>query len=340
MLTRRNVSNLDQIISPLLYVKKKISAVVMYYKAYSNFLSVMAHIIKKQYPIEANLRNNNQRITFDKYWEVTSATDLLGSKLVFDISTEVVTIPVDRSLRTESQNNSNINVIELHDAMRNGDVVGIFRKNIYRELPIKGKVVIDVGANIGDSSIYFALNGAKKVIGLEPFPKIYHTAQDNVRSNNLSDKIIILLAGCCGPLTNSRFSVVDPQTDSSPGTPLVGSKNGVKIPLLTLESILNEFKISPREVILKMDCEGCEYDSILSADESTLKKFGYILIEYHYGYKNLKEKLEKCGFNVTVTRPVFIPKFDSGTKVKNPSLEKYGLADQNSYDGYIYAEQS
>jgi hypothetical protein len=29
------------------------------------------------------------------------------------------------------------------------------------------------------------------------------------------------------------------------------------------------------------------------------------MIEYHYGYKNLKEKIEKSGFKVSVTRPIF-----------------------------------
>jgi 23S rRNA G2069 N7-methylase RlmK/C1962 C5-methylase RlmI len=32
----------------------------------------------------------------------------------------------------------------------------------YEDLNVKGKVVIDVGAYIGDSAIYFALRGAKK----------------------------------------------------------------------------------------------------------------------------------------------------------------------------------
>jgi hypothetical protein len=56
-----------------------------------------------------------------------------------------------------------------------------------------------------------------------------------------------------------------------------------------------------------MDCEGCEYDVIFSSSKETLKRFSHIQIEYHYGYKNLKEKLEKCGFSVKVTRPVINP---------------------------------
>jgi hypothetical protein len=52
-----------------------------------------------------------------------------------------------------------------------------------------------------------------------------------------------------------------------------------------------------------MDCEGCEYESILSAREDTLRKFRYMQIEYHYGYKDLKNKLEKRGYQRSTHRP-------------------------------------
>ena len=53
-----------------------------------------------------------------------------------------------------------------------------------------------------------------------------------------------------------------------------------------------------------MDCEGCEYETILSSADDILQKFSHIQIEYHYGYKNLKERLEDSGFNVSVTKPM------------------------------------
>ena len=110
---------------------------------------------------------------------------------------------------------------------------------------------------------------------------------------------------------------------------IVESNNGAKVQLLTLEDILNENKIPSGEAVLKLDCEGCEYDIILFTDESTLQKFSYVLIEYHYGYKNLKEKLENCGFTVSVTRPIYIPKF---------SLEHQGRLEPRIV-GYIHAQK-
>ncbi|MEM3715123.1 MAG: FkbM family methyltransferase, partial [Nitrososphaeria archaeon] len=54
--------------------------------------------------------------------------------------------------------------------------------------------------------------------------------------------------------------------------------------------------------ILKMDCEGCEYN-LLNEDDETIKKFAMIQIEYHYGYEKLVDKLKESGFAVKYTEP-------------------------------------
>ena len=43
-------------------------------------------------------------------------------------------------------------------------------------MPIKGNTVIDIGANIADSSAWFAVNGASKVIAFEPYKWSYKMA--------------------------------------------------------------------------------------------------------------------------------------------------------------------
>ena len=54
---------------------------------------------------------------------------------------------------------------------------------------------------------------------------------------------------------------------------------------------------------MKIDCEGCEYGVLLKANDLDLRKFEQIQIEYHYGYLNLKEKLEDAGFKVNKKWP-------------------------------------
>jgi len=73
-----------------------------------------------------------------------------------------------------------------------------FEYNEYDALNVNDHVVIDVGAFIGDSAIYFALKGAKKVIALEPHPGAYAEMLENIRLNNLEDRIIPVNAGLGG----------------------------------------------------------------------------------------------------------------------------------------------
>ena len=79
---------------------------------------------------------------------------------------------------------------------------------------------------------------------------------------------------------------------------------GQKIKIITLEGIVKQYEID--NGILKIDCEGCEYGIILNAKNKTLQKFDQIMIEYHYGYKNLLIKLKEAGFKVKVTIPQFL----------------------------------
>jgi FkbM family methyltransferase len=286
------------------------------------------HIIRHKYPIEAMLRDNsNSTITLHDHFEVYNIVKLHYHKdIEYDPLEDSVTVSLPPHIA------DNKSEIKLYGAISNGEVADIFMNNIYQYLPVKGNIVIDIGANIGDSSIYFALCGASKVIGIEPFPKNYGIAKKNIELNNLSNKITILLAACG---SSSDYITVDPDLQGKAES-ATAFKQGVKVPLLTLENILNENNISSSDttLVLKMDCEGCEYDAILSSSASTLRRFSYIQIEYHFGYKNLKEKLEKCGFSVSVTRPTYMPiNRNAFIKQKNDNMEA-------QYIGYINAKRN
>jgi len=50
------------------------------------------------------------------------------------------------------------------------EIIGTFEDEEYGYVDVKNKSVVDVGAFVGDTSIYFAIKGAKKVIAIEPHP--------------------------------------------------------------------------------------------------------------------------------------------------------------------------
>jgi FkbM family methyltransferase len=316
----KNISTLEKISSHTNHIVKTRGIVFfVYYKLYRNYLDILTRVVRKKYPIDAILRNGHH-VTIHDYSQMICLNNLLS--LAENHSNEVeYDIKENKTAFLSLPYWNNNSKVTLYGSITDGDAAEIFLGNIYENLPVAGKTVIDIGANIADSSIYFAVRGAKKVVALEPFPQNYEIAKRNIKSNNLSDKIILLLAGCAA---NQGFITINPFDKVSIFSSIENSSQGLKVPLLTLGDILEQNNLQSGELhILKMDCEGCEYESLLSASREVIRSFSHMLIEYHYGYKNLKYKLEENGFIVSVGKPTFVHPF--GTSYRG-------------YNGFIYAK--
>lgn len=304
-----NVSFSDLLLAYPLYAKNLIAKIMKIHDAYQNYRSILRDIRFKRYPVEAVLRNNGRKVMLNNA-ELTfvASCNRYKGKIEYDLENDIVIIPYGINLQGNGQKYyhdvKKEDVVKLYGAINNGDIISVFLHEDYRRLPFIGKTVLDIGANIGDSPIYFAINRAEKVIALEPFSKNYQLAKKNIQSNNLSDKIILLQAGCA---SGGGTMTIDPNYISGTISRLASSTYGTSIELMTLKDIVDKYSIKQGSV-LKMDCEGCEYDAILSASADTLRTFGYIRIEYHYGYRNLKEKLRESGFKVSTSIPKTDPK--------------------------------
>ena len=55
---------------------------------------------------------------------------------------------------------------------------------------VEGEVV-DIRANVGDSSLYFTAKGASHVYAFDPLPLAYAVALENVKLNHLENKITL-----------------------------------------------------------------------------------------------------------------------------------------------------
>ncbi|MEM3715022.1 MAG: FkbM family methyltransferase [Nitrososphaeria archaeon] len=204
------------------------------------------------------------------------------------------------------------------DLGNGGDIEATFFNEEYNFLNVEGKNVIDIGSNLGDTAIYFAIKGAKKVISLEPYPYTFGLATENIGFSEFKDKIEIINAG----YGEDKKIKIDTSFIPDNGSDLRESENGQDINLYSLKTLMNKYNIDSG--ILKMDCEGCEYN-LLNEDDETIKTFSMIQIEYHYGYEKLVDKLKECSFTVKYTDPKEIYNGSAGKTMKV---------------GYIYAEQS
>ena len=198
---------------------------------------------------------------------------------------------------------------QLHNTL--GMIKEQFIEEQYKWLDVKNKVVIDIGANIGNSAIYFALKWAKHVYAFEPYPYSYKLAMRNIKLNKLQNKITLLNEGCGRKKGTIR---IDTEYKNLGSTDLKNFKNGVDITITTLDELVKRFDIAD-EAVLKIDCEGCEYGVLLEAQNSVLRRFNLIQIEYHYGYLNIKRKLNDSGFKVTNTGPKYSANSEAENKV-------------------------
>jgi len=290
-----NQSIVDHLFSFHSWLKYYTDSIIRYKKTYKNFAHVFFNSFKNNFPITGILKNGDKIILKSRF-DSGAVTCNFKDYFYWDKEILHVTVP-------------NWPKLKFIGAKNNGDIHTVFFKNEYSVLDFKDKIVVDIGANIGDSSIYFALRGAKKVIAIEPFPENFQLAQKNIELNNLGEKIELIQAGCA---SHSGKINLDPSS-VGPCSVLSNTENGIQIPLLSLDEIIEKYDINSG--ILKLDCEGCERDVILNSSSESLKKFSQLFVEYHYGYRDLESKLKKSGFSLKITRPYWNPMFTANMHI-------------------------
>jgi FkbM family methyltransferase len=137
---------------------------------------------------------------------------------------------------------------------------------------------IDVGAFVGDSVIYFALKGAKRVIAVEPHPGAFAEMLENIKLNKMENIIIPVNAGLASRLGKICAENVDNVYSIAAYHRLGDCINAV--PAVTLGELISRFGVDPGNAVLKMDCEGCEYDVILN-DYEHIRMLKELIFEYH-----------------------------------------------------------
>lgn len=204
--------------------------------------------------------------------------------------------------------------ISFYKQKNNDSTWGAFKDQFieeqYKYLHVKNRVVVDIGANMGDSAIYFALEGAKMVYGFEPYPLIYDLSIKNIKLNNLVKQITLINKGVGSP----SYIHVKEDFISAGGSELKDYKEGRKIEIISLKDVLTRYKI-PKHSALKIDCEGSEYEILLNSNNEIFSMFDRVMVEYHYGYKNLVKQLKKYYKNVKYTRPTAIFNVESNKKM-------------------------
>lgn len=168
---------------------------------------------------------------------------------------------------------------------------------------MENDLIIDVGGHIGLFALYASLKCPEgKVISVEPHPQNFSLLKENMNNNNFLKTKIVNKA-----ITNSNNDIelfIDSQDDSAHSIHGTG-KNSIQIKGTTLRDIMQENQVSNCNM-LKMDCEGSEFESIESLSDDELLQIEKICLEYHIidndssNLDNLRNRLKKIGYNVNI----------------------------------------
>ena len=156
--------------------------------------------------------------------------------------------------------------------------------------------VIDVGAYIGDTAVYFATDrNVSGVYSYEPIPTTFEEAKRTISRTPVSvrKKIRIFNNAVSGRETMIR---VDPKFMGYGGTSFderLSTKDGIAIRSMKLDDILK----GKHNVAVKLDCEGEEVEIVKN---SSLRGVYMIMMEYHYRDRRMLQMLREKGFTATM----------------------------------------
>ena len=268
-----------------------------------NWFSVALNMLILKKPVECKIKNVGSI-------QIEGGENLLNSSLfraVVSANSQDLTDEQLNILKTylNQFKNDIITITNLEDGNKikfhNNEVFTIFESFFYGEYEFvpyceDEKILIDIGANIGDTALYFA-NKGYDVYAFEPLPQICEIAYKNIDLNpNLKERIKFFNKAVS--YKNGTITISYDEKNSAITGEFNESDKKVEVEAITINDIINTFQIKPD--VLKIDCEGCEVGIIKNSD---LSMFSEIIMEYHTNFTSVPEDtlikiLEKQRFNL------------------------------------------
>lgn len=162
-------------------------------------------------------------------------------------------------------------------------------------------LILDIGAHLGFFSIYAkTINKDIPITAFEPDERNFDLLKENLKLNHIKNITVKRVAVSNTIQKQSLYISADSHNHSLLQSANVEQNNTKVVDTTTLDKIL---AWTPVCDLVKMDCEGAEFEIIKNLTPETFKKIKTFYVEYHeFGdnlkKENLSEVFRKNNFNV------------------------------------------
>jgi FkbM family methyltransferase len=168
----------------------------------------------------------------------------------------------------------------------------------------KEDIIMDIGANIGCFAVYAGLKGFKKIYCYEPESSNFDLLKIN--ASHLDNCELINKALLSSYSSDDEIDFYIPKSRKNMGSCsayIKGGRDKVSVSTINFKNELDRIKPN----IIKMDCEGAEYDLLMTELPDCVKK---ITMEIHLNKKDWRNNLA----------PKLIEKFKDWEAIKEPKI--------------------
>lgn len=165
--------------------------------------------------------------------------------------------------------------------------------------------VLDIGAHKGYFTVHISPH-VTRVVAFEPDAFNVFILKKNLLLNNVSNVVVEQKAVWSNSATKTLYrSGLSPASHSLFPSQFIGEVKPIQVECTTLEDIFRKYNIEDCGLV-KMDCEGSEYEILFGAPLPILRRVRTFQVELHeneqlqYTFEHAVSFFKTCGFSVDV----------------------------------------